>query len=314
MQKLFWKTKHGKVIAAIEVPFKTEEEFERYVQTTKEILSDIFILKRQVRAGRDIPDMVGIDQENYAVIIENKNQPVDEGILPQIVRYAVWAETHQDAIKAWWYEAKDRSDDIGDIDIKWDRLQIRVIVLAPSIKPTVPRLVKKLGYPVELIEIKKFVVGHDEIILVNQLETPDEEGRGPTRGMQDYDRQFYEQNHNPRSVDAFFDMVTGFEKIVKNKGWNLKPKFNAYYAGFKYQGGFFNVFGVTWVGNKSLGVFVKIPKDKVARAKKLCPYPSEYDQRWKDLNIRVTDNFKPKRLVPLLQFAYDLLVGQHRAE
>ena len=99
MQKLFWKTKRGKTIAATEAPFKTEDEFERFILGTKEILSDIFILKRQVRAGRDVPDMVGVDQENCAVIIENKNVPVDEEILPQIMRYAIWAETHQDTIR-----------------------------------------------------------------------------------------------------------------------------------------------------------------------------------------------------------------------
>jgi len=65
------------VVSAIETPFKTEDEFERYIETAKEVLSDIFILKRQVRAGGDIPDMVGIDRDNYVVVIENKNVMVD---------------------------------------------------------------------------------------------------------------------------------------------------------------------------------------------------------------------------------------------
>jgi hypothetical protein len=309
MQKIFWKPKRGKVISATEVPFKTEDEFERYVSSVKEILPDIVVLKRQVRAGQDVPDMVGVDQDNSAVIIENKNKPVDEGILPQIMRYAVWAETHQGEIRAWWLEAKDRPD---DMEIDWDHLQIRLIVLAPSIKPTVSRLVKKLGYPVDLIEIKKFMVGSDEIILVNQLESPDDERRGTLKGMPVYDKEFYKERRNPRSVDAFLELVSELEKIVKKKGWNLEPKFNANYAGFKH--GFFNVFGVHWVGTRSFEVFVKIPKDRVARAKRLCPYPSEYNQRWKELNVRATDSLKLKRLVPLMQFAYDTLVGQHPAE
>ena len=65
------------MVSAIETPFKTEDEFERYIETAKEVLSDIFILKRQVRAGGDIPDMVGIDRDNYVVVIENKNVMVD---------------------------------------------------------------------------------------------------------------------------------------------------------------------------------------------------------------------------------------------
>jgi hypothetical protein len=306
MQKLFWKTKRGKTIAATEAPFKTEDEFERFILGTKEILSDIFILKRQVRAGRDVPDMVGVDQENYAVIIENKNKPVDEEILPQIMRYAIWAETHQDTIRVWWQEAEDRPE------IDWEHLQIRLMVLAPSIKQTVPRLVKKLGYAVDLIEIKKFVVGSDEIILVNQLEAPVEEGRVAAKGMQVYDKEFYKDRRNPRSVDAFFELEAELESIAKRKGWNLEPKFNAYYAGFKH--GFFNVFGVHWVGTRSFEVFVKLPKSKLARGRRLCPYPSEYNERWKQLTVRATENVRPKRLVPLLQLAHDSLVGEHPAD
>lgn len=63
MQSLFWKKSSGKVITAKETPFQTEDEFERYVHTAKEILSDIFIIKRQVRAGSDILDMVGVDRD-----------------------------------------------------------------------------------------------------------------------------------------------------------------------------------------------------------------------------------------------------------
>ena len=55
MQKIFWKPKRGKTIAATEMPFKTEDEFERFILGTQEILSGIFILKRQVRTGKDIP-------------------------------------------------------------------------------------------------------------------------------------------------------------------------------------------------------------------------------------------------------------------
>jgi hypothetical protein len=218
MQKLFWKTRRGNTIAATESSFKTEEEFERFILQTKEILSDVLILKRQVRAGRDIPDMVGVDQENCAVIIENKNVSVDEEILPQIMRYAIWAETHQDTIRVWWQEAEDPPD------IDWERLQIRLIVLAPSIKPTVPRLVKKLGYVVDLIEIKKFAVGSDEIIVVNQLESPIEEGRVNAKGMPVYDREFYKDRRNPTSVGAFFDLEGELERIVKHEGWTSRRR------------------------------------------------------------------------------------------
>ena len=48
MANLFWKSK-DKVVNLMESPFKTEEEFERTVFGTTELLEDIILLKRQVR-------------------------------------------------------------------------------------------------------------------------------------------------------------------------------------------------------------------------------------------------------------------------
>jgi hypothetical protein len=306
MQKLFWKAKSGKVVSAIETPFKTEDEFERYIETAKEVLSDIFILKRQVRAGGDIPDMVGIDGDNNVVVIENKNVMVDEGILPQLLRYAVWAETHPDAIKAMWLEAKEQPKNLG---IDWDRLQIRVVVLAPSIKLTVPRLIQKIGYRVDLIELKKFVVGKDEFIFVNKLEEPETESKRPTKGREVYDRAYYEEWANPHSLETFFTLKKQFEQIVKSKGWNLETKLTSNKVVFNY--GFFNAFGIKWETTKSLWIFIKLPKGQLAQAKRLSPYPIAYEEGWNSIWLEVTDKVQPKKLITLLQRAYDDMRGEH---
>jgi hypothetical protein len=62
MANLFWKTAKG-VKVMQEKPFVTEAEFERTVYNAKELLEDIFFLKRQVRDGGKIgiPDIVGVD-------------------------------------------------------------------------------------------------------------------------------------------------------------------------------------------------------------------------------------------------------------
>ncbi|MEK6953087.1 MAG: hypothetical protein AABX29_08810 [Nanoarchaeota archaeon] len=100
MYNIFYKNRQSKIITAVEKPFPTEEELEKYLMNTKEIFSDIFILKRQVNVGKDIPDIIGVDRDNNIVIIENKNVVVTEDILPQILRYAIWAETNPDSIRA----------------------------------------------------------------------------------------------------------------------------------------------------------------------------------------------------------------------
>jgi hypothetical protein len=50
MANLFWKSKET-TTRLVETPFRTEEEFERLIFATPEILPDIFLLKRQIRGG-----------------------------------------------------------------------------------------------------------------------------------------------------------------------------------------------------------------------------------------------------------------------
>lgn len=102
MANLFWKSK-DKVVNLVESPFKTEEEFERTVFGTAELLEDISLLKRQVRGGNKpgIPDIIGVDSDGSICILELKNKSVDASIIPQVLEYAIWAETNPDSIKLY---------------------------------------------------------------------------------------------------------------------------------------------------------------------------------------------------------------------
>ncbi|MGO8930528.1 MAG: hypothetical protein ACLQU3_27035 [Limisphaerales bacterium] len=301
MQKVFLRNRRGYVIAATKVPFKSEDEFERYVLDAKEILSGIYILGRQVRAGRDILDMIGIDRDG-AVVIENKNEEVDEGIIEQILRYAIWAEKHPADIKTLWLEAKDcPRDTLPD----WEDLQIRLVVLAPSITPDALHFAKKLNYEVEFIEINKFVVGSHEIILVNHLESAEDEARGVARGMQVHDKEFYKEDHDSHTVDAFFDLAAEVERIVKANGWDLRSNSTGWGLAFKH--GRDRAFGIEFWNKTSFGIFLQLStKGAANRAKKLCPYPSEYDGKF--FEFEVTKDMEPKRLTPVLQLAYECLM------
>jgi len=70
MANLFWKIKQ-ETRSLLSTPFKTEEEFEKIIYDTPEILEDIFLIKRQVRGGNKsgIPDIVGIDNDGNICII-----------------------------------------------------------------------------------------------------------------------------------------------------------------------------------------------------------------------------------------------------
>ncbi|MFH1968676.1 MAG: hypothetical protein ABIJ84_04810 [bacterium] len=303
MYNLYIKKGKDKLISAIEKSFQTEEEFENYIMGAKEIFSDIFILRRQVHAvhsGRDIPDIIGIDRDNNIVIIENKNVVVTEDILSQILRYAFWAETNPDSIKAMWLETEDRPD---DIEVEWDNVNIRVIVLAPSIKLSVPRLLKKINYAVDLVVVKRFLIGDEESILLHKFEEELEIKPKTARGLEIYDKEYQKDNRNPKSVDEFFSVVEEIEKIVKKNGWSLEKKLNKYYVGFK--SGFPLVFGVSWSSSRSFGIFLKVQPKEVPEFRKMCPYEFVYDKQWKQAWLKYDSKISISKLEKTFKWTYD---------
>jgi hypothetical protein len=162
---------------------------------------------------------------------------------------------------------------------------------------------------VDLIELKKFVVGKDEFIFVNKLEESETESKHPTKGREVYDKAYYQEWANPHSLETFFLLKKQFEQIVKSKGWNLETKLTSNKVVFNY--GFFNAFGIKWETTKSLWIFIKLPKGQLAQAKRLCPYSIAYEEGWNSIWLEVTDKLQPKKLVPLLQRAYDDMRGEH---
>jgi hypothetical protein len=156
MANLFWKTnKETKVL--LDRPFKTEEEFERTVFETSELLEDIFLLKRQVRGGGKpgIPDIVGIDAAGNVCIIELKNTEVDADIIPQVLKYAIWAETSPDSVRSLWLECENKPENLKLSQVP----EVRVLVIAPTILRSTLAVVNKINYKVDLIEVKRWVEG-----------------------------------------------------------------------------------------------------------------------------------------------------------
>ncbi|MDE2058607.1 MAG: hypothetical protein KGL31_09865 [candidate division NC10 bacterium] len=284
MANLFWRRKAGATLNLLSVPFKSEEEFERAVFETKGLLEDVYLLRRQVRGGRKpgIPDIVGVDSDGNVCIVEMKNVPVDAAILPQVLQYAFWAESNPDSIKALWLEAPEQPEDVG---ISFEQYEVRIIVIAPSIDPSTLALVGKINYPVDLVEVKRWIEDSNEFLLVNRLEPEIPAKVRPTHGLPVYDREFYEAHYNKASVQHFLSYVEQTTAFVQKSGWPLEPKFNKHYCGFNH--GFFNAFGIKWIGSKSFAFFFKLSED-VARS--LSPKGTEmmrYEDQWKEAVFRV---------------------------
>lgn len=295
-----------------EIEIHPEEQLEKLLWENKAILPDIHLLSRQVSSygGTNRIDLLGLDNDNNVVIIEIKDEEVNHEVIPQVMRYAFWVEENPDSIKTLWYEKKDKGD---KFDFNWnEKLSIRIIVVGPSFSPDVRKLKKKVEYPIELIEIKKFNDGKADFILVNQIKDEQQPNSKPSalRYTGEYDEEFYKTQRNPTSVPHFMETAHKIEEYIKNKGWNLTRSNNKNYISFKY--GFPIVCGTSWVGSKSFDIFFKINKkdyDNFTPPKGFEEHGYEEDWTQAYYIIRQPD-FDIKQFDKLFEAAYKKITGK----
>jgi hypothetical protein len=304
MANLFWKTR-SRTKSLLETPFKTEEEFEKTIFGTSELLEDIYLIKRQIRGGNKtgIPDIVGLDSDGNVCIVEMKNVTVDASIIPQVLQYAIWAETNPDSIKSLWLQSENKPD---NLTVPWDNLQVRILIIAPLILRSTLIAVDKITYQVDLIEIKRWVEGNDQLLLIDRLEQEVKSKIKPADGLPNYDNNFYKRQYNKKSAEEFIRYAKEVERLVKREGWTLETKFNKHYCGFK--AGFFNAFGIQWISSKTFAFFFKISEEEAKRIK--IPM-TRYDAQWKQALYYIEPEMtKTNRFVPLFELAYKKRTGE----
>ncbi len=305
MANLFWKTKDG-TKSLLSTSFKSEDEFERLIFNTPEILEDIFLLKRQIRGGnkQGIPDIVGLDNDGNICIVEMKNVTVDASIIPQVLEYAFWAETNPDSIKSLWLEAEEKPD---DLTISWDNFEVRIVIIAPKVLHSTLDIVEKINYKVDLIEVNRWIEGDNQFLFVKKLEKEEKKYRNkPVRGLDIYNEDFYKKEYNKNSAKHFLKYVKEVEQIIREKNWNLETKYNKHYCGFK--AGFFNAFGIKWIGSRTFAFFFKLSKKEAETVTNI--KMTRYESLWKEAIFYIEPGkTKVKDYLPLFEEAYKKLTG-----
>jgi len=125
-------------------------------------------------------------------------------------------------------------------------------------------------------------------------------------GLQIYDEEFYKKEYNKESAKYFLSYVKEVEKLLKDKGWNLELKFNKYYCGFK--AGFFNAFGIKWVGSKTFAFFFKLSQQEALNS--AIPM-TKYESQWKEAVYNIDPKMtKVQEFIPLFEMAYKKLSGE----
>jgi len=309
MMNLYWKSK-DKTRNLVEEPFRSEAEFEEYLFQNQEILGgDVFIIYRQIHTGskQGIPDMLGVDQDSRVCIVEIKNQEVNENVLPQALGYAMWAEANPDSIKAIWLESKKRPE---EIELDWDNLNIRIILIAPSFKSTVPRMAAKIGYPIDLIQVRRYRHEEEEFLIVEALEEKPGPKATTTKVMREWSWEFYESEHGKEATAQFRRVVEALDQFAKKQGWPVPYNLNKYYTGFKL--GNRVVFDVAWVRSSTWVLRLKLPQE---RARSFRGTHWEYQRYEKNFGNAVFRPLQPDRvdvteLEPLLVEAYEYISGR----
>jgi hypothetical protein len=143
-------------------------------------------------------------------------------------------------------------------------------------------------------------------MLVNKLEEVEKVSKAkPVSGLQHYDEMFYKGHYNSKSAEHFIRYIREVEKLVHSEKWPLETKFNKSYCGFK--AGFFNAFGIKWIGSKTFAFFFKLPNKEAERIKKGM---TKYETPWKEA-VYYIDPTKTKVVdfKPLFEAAFKRLTG-----
>jgi len=303
MVNLYWKSK-DQIKDVEQKPFVNESDFEKYIYLNQTILGgDIYIIHRQIRSGakEGIPDMLGVDQDSRICIVEIKNEEATEDILPQALQYSIWAETNPDSIKALWLESKEKPE---GINIDWDNIDIRIILIAPSFKQNVLKMSRKIGYPVELFQIRRYAIDENEFISVEVLEE-EEKKIVSTKATRDWDWEYYEKEHGIESTNQFKKLVELIDAYVKKQKWIIPYNINKYYTGFK--SGNRVIFSVGWGSTYLWHIRFKIPEKYAKEYKGINWEFQRYDNSFNEaiFKFKGTSELSIDELDSLFKLAYE---------
>lgn len=249
--------------------------------------------------------MLGVDQDARICIIELKNAEAGEDVLPQALSYAIWAETNPDSIKAIWLESKQKPE---DIEIDWDNLDIRVILIAPAFKSTVPRMAGKIGYPIDLVQVRRYCFEEEEFLIVEVVEDkPVKVSTTKVMGVWDWD--FYESEHGKEATAQFRKTVEAVAALVARQGWDITYNLNKYYTGFKL--GNKVVVSVAWGGTYAWNLRFKLPEEVARGFKGRLWEFQRYDNSFHEAIFRPLQPKSPDitELDPLFVEAYKYISG-----
>lgn len=137
-------------------------------------------------------------------------------------------------------------------------MDIRLILIAPSFKTTVRRIAGKIGYPMDLVQVRRYGFEENEFMLVEVIDEKPGPKPGMTKPMDGWDWDYYESEHGEDATAQFRKAVDALETFVRDQGWDMQYNLNKYYTGFKL--GNKLVALVSWGGTYAWNIQLKLPE------------------------------------------------------
>ncbi|MFO7891976.1 MAG: hypothetical protein R6V04_16740 [bacterium] len=184
-----------------------------------------------------------------------------------------------------------------------------MILIAPEFQETVPRMAGKIGYPIDLMQVRRFGFQEEEFLLVEVIKEKTLKKTSTTKVMGEWDWDFYESEHGGKATNQFKQAVEEVARIVERHGWNIPYNLNKYYTGFKL--GNRVVFNVSWGGTYAWKVKMKVPKEHAQASDPSGWEFQRYDDNYNEAVFRPLDpdHFDVSQLEPLLVKAYNYIAG-----
>ncbi|HBY96834.1 MAG: hypothetical protein M5U01_33560 [Ardenticatenaceae bacterium] len=117
---------------------------------------------------------------------------------------------------------------------------------------------RKIGYPIDLVQMRRYSFQNEEFLLVEVLENKPMPKIVMTKVPGTWDWAYYEAEHGKAATAQFRWAVAVVAALLKAENWDIEYNLNKYYAGFKL--GARLVFSVTWGGTNVWKLTLKLPQ------------------------------------------------------
>jgi hypothetical protein len=216
---------------------------QEFMTNNLQVLGNMIVLDQFYNTKEaGIMDMIGLDVDEKRVsIMELKNVVVDERVIPQVLRYVLWARENPEYFRNKIVQRKDK--ELKDIvrdedDVNYDP---RIVLIAPSFSSQLLKQSQLLDVDISFVEISRYKSGNDLFVTVDYKKVEEIGTRLPTtRQSWSWEKYKADLEINDTIISIGQNLERQLDTLILEKGWDLRKSFGKGFVAYK--SGWRNVF------------------------------------------------------------------------